>query len=257
MDGDCVVAAAARGDGRRGNRRQDRARVSSRKGNTSKKGTVLAKLEDDDLRTQMAVTLQELGKWQSESEPLPVHRRRRAAQGGGDRTAGFAGQARPAALSRRPAPNCARRSAGSCSRKIWPTGVGEALEIGKPFCEIGGRDHYEVRGGPEPAGPRRRCWTRCKQRAQLPVDFILHAHTGTRSAHGGRRARAPSARPPGRQSGRQLSSTVRADFPVDSALAATLKPGYTGKAKIDLGRHPLAAVMMRKFFDYWRVEWSL
>jgi uncharacterized protein (DUF2237 family) len=43
---------------------------------------------------------------------------------------------------------------------------------------------------------------------------------------------------------------------VDQALAATLKPGYTGKAKIDLGRHRLAAVMLRKFLDYWRVEWS-
>ena len=31
------------------------------------KGTLLAKLEDDDLRTQMDVTLQEIGKWQSEA----------------------------------------------------------------------------------------------------------------------------------------------------------------------------------------------
>ena len=43
---------------------------------------------------------------------------------------------------------------------------------------------------------------------------------------------------------------------MDGALAASLKPGYTGKAKIDLGHHPLAAVMMRKFLDYWRVQWS-
>ena len=94
-----------------------------------------------------------------------------------------------------------------------------------------------------------------RQRADLPVDFILYAHTGTRLRtfiHGiGSISETAHVKPGG------SFFQVRGDFPVDSALAANLKPGYTGKAKIDLGRRPLAAVMLRKFFDYWRVEWML
>ncbi len=85
------------------------------------------------------------------------------------------------------------------------------------------------------------------------MDFILHAHTGAQLhsvIHGPEAISETAHVKPGGS-----FFTVRAPFPVDAALANSLKPGYTGKAKIDLGRHPLAAVMMRKFLDYWRVQW--
>ena len=131
--------------------------------------------------------------------------------------------------------------------------VGEALELGKPFCEIAGRDLYEVQMdlNQQDLGV---VLDALRHGNTLPVDFILHAHTGTHlhtTVHG---PDAISETAHVKQGGSFF--TVRAPFPVDSALAADLKPGYTGKAKLDLGHHPLASVMMRKFLDYWRVQWS-
>ncbi len=66
VDGDCtvqpqrMVTVSAETNGKI-------EHVLRQEGQHVEKGTVLAKLEDDDLRTQMAVTLQELGKWQSEA----------------------------------------------------------------------------------------------------------------------------------------------------------------------------------------------
>ncbi len=216
------------------------------------KGTVLAKLEDDDLRTQMDVTLQEVGKWQAEANRY---------QAGGDdaqrKVAQIELEGSQANLKRleflRRHTELAAPISGVILTKNLANRVGEPLEIGKPFCEMAATGVYEVSIDlrQQDLGVLLDAF---RQHTDLPVDFILHAHTGVRLhtvVHGPEAiSQTPHVKPGG------SFFAVRAVFPVDEALAASIKPGYTGKAKIELGRHPLAAVMMRKFLDYWRVEWE-
>ena len=215
------------------------------------KGALLAKLEDDDLRTQMDVTLQELGKWQSEANRY---------QSSGDdaqrKVAQIELEGTQAKLKRmeflRQHTELVAPISGVVLTKNLANRVGETLEIGKPFCEMAATEVYEVSIDlkQQDLGVLLDAF---RHQTELPVDFILHAHTGKQLhsvIHGPEAiSQTPHVKPGG------SFFAVRALFPVDAALASSLKPGYTGKAKIDLGHHPLAAVMMRKFLDYWRVEW--
>ncbi len=251
VDGDCVVqprheaTVAAESSGKI-------EHVYVEEGQFVEKGTLLAKLEDDDLRTQMAVTLQELGKGQVEANRY---------QASGDdaqrKVSELDVQRSQAQLDRlkylQTRTELRAPISGVVLTKNLANRVGETLELGKPFCEIAGRDLYEVQVdlNQQDLGV---VLDALRHGHTLPVDFILHAHTGTplhTTVHG---PDAISETAHVKAGGSFF--TVRAPFPVDSTLAADLKPGYTGKAKLDLGHHPLAAVMMRKFLDYWRVQWG-
>ena len=251
VDGDCVVqprhevTVAAETNGKI-------EHVYVQEGQYVEKDTLLAKLEDEDLRTQMAVTLQELGKWQAEAnryQAVGDDAQRKVSQ---IETAGA--QAKLDRLKFLQTRTELRAPmAGVILTKNLANRVGEALELGKPFCEIAGRDVYEVQVelNQQDLGV---VLDALRQGRSLAVDFILHAQTVTHlhTAISGPDAISETAHV---KNGGSFF-TVRAPFPVDDALAASLKPGYTGKAKINLGHHPLAGVMMRKFLDYWRVQWS-
>ena len=251
VDGDCtiepqrMVTVTAETNGKI-------EKVFVSEGQFVEKGTPLAKLEDDDLRTQMDVTLQEVGKWQSEANRYQTtgdEAQRKVAQ---IELEGTQAKLKRLEFLRRRAELDAPIS-GVVLTKNLANRVGEALEVGKPFCELAATGVYEVSIDlrQQDLGVLLDAF---RQRADLPVDFILHAHTGTRlhtMIHGPDAiSQTPHVKPGGSY------FTVQALFPVDADLANSLKPGYTGKAKIDLGHHPLAAVMMRKFLDYWRVEWA-
>ena len=215
------------------------------------KDALLAKLEDDDLRTQMAVTLQELGKWQSEANRFQASgddAQRKVAQI--EMTGAQAKLDRLKFLQTRT--ELRAPISGVVLTKNLANRVGESLELGRAFCEIAGRDLYEVQVdlNQQDLGV---VMEALRQGRSLPVDFILQAQTAThlRTFVNGPEAISETAHI---KNGGSFF-TVRAPFPVSDALATSLKPGYTGKAKIDLGHHPLAAVMMRKFLDYWRVQW--
>ena len=221
-------------------------------GKAVEKGDLLAKLEDDDLRTQMAVSLQDLAKWQSEANRYQANgddAQRKVAQ--------IEMKGAEAKLDRlrflQTHTELRAPLSGVVLTKNLANRVGETLELGKPFCEIAGRDLYEVEMDlrEQDLGV---VLDAMHRGAPLPLDFILHAHTAEplHTTVSGPDAISETAHI--KQGGGSFF-TVRAAFPVDSALVADLKPGYTGKAKINLGRHPLAAVMMRKFLDYWRVQW--
>ncbi len=251
VDGDCVIrprheaTVAAESGGKI-------EHVYVEEGQFVEKGTLLAKLEDDDLRTQMAVTLQELGKGQVEA-----NRYQTTGDDAQRKVAELDVQRSQAQLDRlkylQTRTELRAPISGVVLTKNLANRVGEALELGKPFCEIAGRDLYEVQVdlNQQDLGV---VLDALRHGHTLPVDFILHAHTGTplHTAVHGPDAISETAHV---KAGGSFF-TVRAPFPVDSTLAADLKPGYTGKAKLDLGHHPLAAVMMRKFLDYWRVQWG-
>ena len=227
-------------------------RVLVEEGQYVEKGELLAKLEDEDLRTQIAVTLQDVSKWQSEAN------RYQAAGDDAQRRVSeislLTSQARLERLHFLQSRTELRAPiSGVVLTKNLGNRVGETMEIGKPFCEIAGRDLYEVQIDlrDQDLGVLLDALHRS---GSLPVDFILHAPTALRLHTTIQGTKAVSETTHVKPGGSYFQ--VRADFPVDNILAATLKPGYTGKAKINLGPHRLAAVMMRKFLDYWRVEWS-
>jgi multidrug efflux pump subunit AcrA (membrane-fusion protein) len=251
VDGDCViepqreVTVAAETTGR-----IERVLVSE--GQYVEQGALLAKLEDEDLRTQIAVDLQDISKWQAEANRF--------------QTAGDDAQRKVSEINLLGAQAKLDRlhflqgrtelhapMSGIVLTKNLADRVGETLEIGKSFCEIAAADAYEVQIDlrQQDLGVLSDA---LQQRGSLPVDFILFAHTGLRLHTDVRGLQAISETAHLKPGGSFF--TVRADFPVDSALAASLKPGYTGKAKINLGKRRLAGVMMRNFLDYWRVEWS-
>jgi multidrug efflux pump subunit AcrA (membrane-fusion protein) len=251
VDGDCTVepqqevTVAAETSGKI-------ERVLVDEGQYVDKGELLAKLEDEDLRTQMAVTIQDVSKWQSEAN------RYQAAGDDAQRRVSeinlLSSQARLDRLRFLQSRTELRAPIdGVILTKNLANRVGEAMETGKSFCEIAGRDLYEVQIDlrDQDLGVLLDALHRS---GELPVDFILHAQTALRLHTMIRGTKSISETTHVKPGGSFFQ--VRADFPVDNALAASLKPGYTGKAKIDLGRHRLAEVMMRKFLDYWRVEWS-
>ncbi len=250
VDGDCVVqpkrmvSVSSETNGKI-------EKVFVGEGQYVEQGALLAKLEDDDLRTQSAVTLQEAGKWQAEMNRFQTvgdDAQRKVAEI--ERDGSLAKLERFKYLQSRT--ELRAPISGVVLTKNLANRVGETLEIGKLFCEIAGRDVYEVA-----IDLRQQDYgvvlDAMRKNPNLPVDFILQAHTGIRLHTTVRGIDAISQTAHVKPGGSFFS--IRADFPVDDVTAASLKPGYTGKAKIDLGHRALAAVMMRKFLDYWRVEW--
>ena len=230
-------------------------RVLVSEGQHVERGDLLAKLEDQDLRTQLAVTMAEIGKWQSEANRF--------------QSVGDEAQRKVAEINAQGAQSKAERLrflqartelrapiAGTVLTKNLANRLGETLETGRGFCELAGGGAYtvDIDLRQQDLGALLAALRRADGRG-LPVDLLLHAYTGTPLRTVVRDARAISETARVKPGGSFF--TVRADYPADAPSGLVIKPGYTGKAKINLGRQPLAAVMMRKFLDYWRVEWSL
>ena len=254
LEGDCVVqparlaTVAAETAGKV-------EEVLVREGDVVERGALLGRIEDQDVRTQIAVNVEELNKWQAES-----FRHQSAGDDAQRKLAEISAQRARATLARlrylQTRAELRAPIAGVVLTKNLGNRVGEALEVGKPFCEIAARDAYELQVDlrQQDLGVVLDAFRRRPGRA-LPVTFILHARTAatlhTELAGPGAISEAAHAKPGGSY------FTARAEFPLDPATAAALRPGYTGKAKVDLGRRSLAAVMTRRFLDYWRVEWAL
>jgi multidrug efflux pump subunit AcrA (membrane-fusion protein) len=215
-------------------------------------GDVLARLEDTDHATQLAVSAQQLSRWRVEAaraQALGNEPERKIAE----------------LAARREEENIKRleflRSRTELRSPI--DGIvltrsvhhreGEAMETGKVFCEVGSLGSYELQ-----IDVRQQDLGTLLQALQeghsLPVDFILHAHS--RSALRGSLSDANriSQLPELREA--ETVFTARLPFP-DAALDGGLKAGYTGKASITLGRRPWGLVLSRPFAQYWRMNWSL
>lgn len=217
-----------------------------------KAGDVLAKLEDTDYATQLAVSAQQLSRWRVEmarAQALGNEPERKIAE----------------LAARREEENIRRleylRSRTELRSPI--DGIvltrsvqhreGEAMETGKTFCEIGSLDDYELQLDlrQKDLGPVLRA---LGEERSLPVDFILHAHSrdalrGELTAVG-----QVSQLPEMREA--ETVFTARIPFSADG-LEGGLKAGYTGKASIALGRRPWGWQLTGPFRQYWRMNWSL
>lgn len=215
-------------------------------------GDVLARLEDSDYTTQLAVSAQQLSRWRVEAaraQALGNEPERKIAE----------------LASRREEENIKRleflRSRTELRSPI--DGVvltrsvqhrqGEAMEVGKVFCEVGSLGTYELQLDlrQQDLGPVLHA---IHGGRELPVDFILHAYS--RSPLRGVLADATriSQLPEMRET--ETVFTARIPFP-ENELEGGLKAGYTGKASIRMGRRPWGWLLVRPFGQYWRMNWSL
>jgi len=227
--------------------------VSVNEGQQVEKGQLLAKLEDTDFVTQLAVAQQERLRWQVEAA------RAQSADSEADRKLAEVNFLRATeAINRleyqRSKTEVRAPMAGVIMTKNLRNREGEAMEKGSPFCEIAGAQDYDLVLEVKQADIGDLLET-LHVKHKLPVDFILHSHSQTQL----------SATIDGDDEISQLPEMrkdhsvflVRIPFPKGSTLDPLLKSGYTGKAKIRLGQSSLAYAWFRPFLNYWRVEWSV
>jgi len=132
--------------------------------------------------------------------------------------------------------------------------IGEFIQAGTPFAEISGLDHWEV----QTELPEKQIGTLEKRfvASGQPVDmsFILYsqsAHTFRTQIIGHDRISAV-AYP--REKENVFIVTVQ-NVSVPDEMKAALRPGLTGRAKVELGRRPLVAIWARKIVNWARLRW--
>jgi len=227
--------------------------VAVREGEIVKAGQLLAKLDDTDYATQLAVSRQQLLRWQVEAgkaQTLGSEAERKIAE---------LGAARETEAIRRIEYLRSRTELrspinGMVLTRNLNNREGEALETGKPFCEIGGLGDYEIHLDIRQKDLGDVLSDLDAGRA-LRVDFILHPHPSvplTTTLQGANRV---SQVPELKKTGSVF--IARAPFPQNSPLDELLKPGFTGKAKLLMGRRPLGWVATRPFLNYLRTEWGV
>jgi multidrug resistance efflux pump len=217
-----------------------------------KAGDVLARLEDTDYTTQLAVSAQQLSRWRVESA---------RAQALGNEA-----ERKIAELAARREEENVRRLEYLRSRTELRSPIdgivltrsvqhreGEAMETGKIYCEVGSLDSYELQLDlrQKDLGP---VLGALGAGRSLPVDFILHAHS--RDALRGELTEVGQVSQLPEMREAETVFTARIPFSA-AALEGGLKAGYTGKASITLGRRPWGWQLTSPFRQYWRMNWSL
>lgn len=224
-----------------------------REGQVVQTGEVLARIDDREYATQLAVLRQQRLRWQVEAL------RAQTAGSEPDRKLAEVNLARDDESVKRieylrSKTEIRAPITGIILTKNLQNRIGEPLEPGARFCEIASTDDYdlvlEIRQND--IGDVLRALQR---EGKLPVHFILHSHprfplTATVSD-----AHSISELPEIRAD--HSAFLIRIPFPKGSPIDDLLKPGYTGKAKLRLGTSNLFYVWFRPFFNFWRVEWGV
>ena len=217
-----------------------------------KQGEVLARLEDTDLVTQLAVSNQQLARWRAEAA-----RAQALSDEPGRKIAELAAQREEESIRRLDYLRSRTLLRSPIDGVVLTRNVqhreGEAMQAGKIFCEVGSGKSYELQLDLRQQDLGVVLEALAEGRV-LPVDFILYAHART-----GLRAELSavdqvSQLPELRQA--ETVFTARIPFPV-SHLEGGLKAGYTGKASIMMGRRPWGWLLLRPFRQYLRMNWSL
>ncbi len=132
--------------------------------------------------------------------------------------------------------------------------IGEFIQAGTPFAEVSGLDRWEVQA----ELPEKQVGTVEKRFAASggPVDlsFILYsqsAHTFRTQIRGQDQISAV-AYP--REKENVFIVTVQ-DVPIPDEMKIALRPGLTGRAKVELGRKPLIMIWTRKIANWARLRW--
>jgi multidrug efflux pump subunit AcrA (membrane-fusion protein) len=226
--------------------------VLVREGESVEAGQVLARLEDTDYQTQLAILAQQQQRWQIEAaraQTMGNEAERKLAQINAQREAEAYRRIeylRDRTLIRAP-------KSGIVTSKNLANREGQFLEVGQTFAEVADRDQFEVvlRIKQADIGQLLRA---LKEHGELPVRFVLHSHA-TQSVRTTIHNSIEISQLPQIHHGQSYYLAVLT-FPADSPLREVLKPGYTGKAKIRLGTSNFAYALTRPFINFIRVEFQ-
>jgi len=250
IEGDCTLLPTARAvapceiEGRV-------AQVLVREGDDVREGQPLARLDDAKIRLDLAVARQEQARWETEAD-----RQRVAGDEGQRRVSELQAQlaARQVAKLEHDLALCEIRSPidGRVVTKDLHLRVGQVLQTGEVFTEIARLDRWECVINVRESDVSQ-IDDRLRAGHEVPVRFILYSHT-TDEKQGVVRGLSKVSQL-STASERHNVFQVTADVAPDPMLARELKPGYTGRAKLDAGWHMASYVFTRRFLNFLRVEW--
>ena len=226
--------------------------VLAAEGAEVKQGEVLARLEDADLATQLAVSAQQLARWRVE-----LARAQALADEPGRKMAELSALREEENIRRLEYLRSRTELRSPMDGVVLTRNVqhrqGEAMVTGKVFCEVGSRGAYNLQLDLRQDDLGAVLGALGEGRI-LPVHFILHAHSRSGLWAELSSASQVSQLPEVRDAATVF--TARIPFPA-SNLDGDLKSGYTGKASIVLGRRAWGWSLTAPFRQYWRMNWSL
>ncbi len=225
--------------------------VLVKEGDDVRAGQTLAKLDDTKIHLDLAVARQEQARWETEADR--------------QRVAGDEGQRRVAELQAELAAHQIEKLehdlalteikspiAGRILTKDLHLRFGQVLRQGETFAEVANLDRWECIINVREADVSQ---LDDRLRAGKPVEatFLLYSHTTDPKKAVVRDISKVS----------QLSTAadrhnvfqVTADVESSPEMARDFKPGYTGRAKLDVGWHVASYVFTRRFLNFLRVEW--
>jgi hypothetical protein len=134
--------------------------------------------------------------------------------------------------------------------------VGEFIQPGSPFAEIAGLERWEVQAEiPEKQiGSVERRFPTDGSAQPIEMSFILYSQSAhTFHSRIERRDQISAIAYPRDKENVFIISVT--DVAVPETMKEALRPGLTGRAKIELGRKPLAAIWARRIGDWVRLKW--
>jgi biotin carboxyl carrier protein len=229
------------------------AEVAVREGERVQAGQLLGRLDDTDYVLQLAVARQQRQRWEVEAA------RAHALDNDAERKIAEI-QLRREEENIRHLEYLQSRTRllapidGTVLTRNLHDKEGEALPAGEVFCEIGSADEYDIQLDLRQKDLGTLLAALGEGRA-LSAEFILHAHPTKRLRVELTDPAQISQLPQARRD--QTVFLARLPFPGDDAAGLDLKSGYTGRAKILLGRRPAGVLLLQPFLHYWRTNWGV
>jgi multidrug resistance efflux pump len=216
-------------------------------------GQVLARIDDRDIRSELAAAEQERQRWRVEAASA------QAVGNDADRKIAELNELREEESMKLLAYRLARTQITSPMSGVIITRElrnqeGQNMETGKVLCEVADPTAYllELQIRQQDLGEVQ---TALSDDQPHRIDFILHSHSD-RKLHAEVQGLASLA--PAAELGPKGSYFIlRTQFPGGEISIPDLKTGYTGKAKITLGTRPLWRVLFTPFLNYISMEWGV
>lgn len=133
--------------------------------------------------------------------------------------------------------------------------LGTFLQAGEPLAEVANVATWDLRID-APEADMSLVLDSLKEQAPLAVQYLLYTQSGHELHTQVKSAEQISPALHGKASGTVFSITLP-QVEIPEKLRPLMRPGLTGRAKIDLDRRPAAAVLFRNFTRWLRMRWWL
>jgi len=230
------------------------AQVMVKEGSVVKAGDVIARLDSMELETQLQITRQERLKLEAQA---------RLSQADGD-----LGAYQVSYLQLQRAieqENKLRHDLTQCALRSPMDGIiltkdielrrGNVLQIGEPLCEVAAMKDWDL----QVSVPESDYWLLRKtldRGEPAPVEFLLYARSGLKMT-GELASVADISQMTYTEKDENVFYATVHGIQLPKEFETDVRPGFSGKARVMLGRSPLAAVLTRKFVHFLRTHWVI